>query len=91
VISNLSVMVFISAAITPARAIERAAFPVAGGVDWLAHGNPGDVAPRASASSEYTTARDTACTTSNAARDTFLLLAGGDKNRQDRDIAEASG
>jgi len=43
----------------------------------------------ASASYEFTMGRDTASITSNVARVYILLLAGGDKKRQERDIAEA--
>jgi putative addiction module killer protein len=54
-------------------------------------GNPGDVKPVGEGVSECgsPTGRDTAFTTCSVAACWFILLCGGDKSRQDDDIATA--
>jgi len=60
-------------------------------IDRLAHGNPGDVAPVGEGVSEMRIHYGPGYRVYYVQRGTryILLLAGGDKNTQDRDIAEA--
>ena len=60
-------------------------------IDRLAHGNPGDVAPVGEGVSEMRIHYGPGYRVYYVQRGTryILLLAGGDKNTQGRDIAEA--
>ena len=60
-------------------------------IDRLAHGNPGDVAPVGNGVSELRINHGPGYRVYYVQRGTryILLLAGGDKSKQDRDIAKA--
>ena len=60
-------------------------------IDRLAHGNPGDVAPVGEGISELRIHEGPGYRVYFIQRGTryILLLAGGEKNKQNRDIAEA--